>query len=242
MYVGSLDVEAGNQSRQRILATGVPAVFANGHLFFPRAGTLMAQPFDGRRMELHEAPVLVAQDVEITWYFTGVFSVSDEGVFVYRTASVPSTFQLTWVDRQGKSVGTFGPPGTDRGVVMSPDGRRAVAKDAPYNVPADLWMLDLASGRRIKARSDVKERALAGPRRPHDRRERTAGEAERHAIQRDNGAIALSVHLPYSVEADDFLGVENGGHAQGRPIVPMRALWIGESVNSDRLPRRSPAG
>ena len=150
MYVGSLDVDAGNQSRQRILATGVPAVFANGHLFFPRAGTLMAQPFDARRLELHGAPVPVAQDVEITWYFTGVFSVSDEGVFIYRTASAPGTFQLTWVDRQGKTVGTIGPPGTDRQVALSPDGARAVAKDAPYNVPGDLWMLDLASGGRTR--------------------------------------------------------------------------------------------
>jgi hypothetical protein len=92
----------------------------------------------------------VAQDVEITWYFTGVFSVSDEGVFVYRTASAPRTFQLTSVDRQGKTVGTFGPPGTDRRVVLSPDGARAVAKDAPYGVPGDLWMLDLASGGRTR--------------------------------------------------------------------------------------------
>jgi serine/threonine protein kinase len=150
MYVGSLDVDAGNQSRQRILATGVPAVFANGHLFFPRAGTLMAQPFDARRNELHDAPLPVAQDVEITWYFTGVFSVSDEGVFVYRTASAPRTFQLTSIDRHGKTLRTFGPPGTDGRVVLSPDGSRAVAKDAPYNVPGDLWMLDLASGRRTR--------------------------------------------------------------------------------------------
>jgi hypothetical protein len=150
MYVGSLDVDAANQSRQRILATNVPATFANDHLIFLRAGTLMAQPFDARRMELHGAPVPVAQDVEITWYFTGVFSVSDEGVFVYRTAPASGTFQLTWLDRQGKSVGTVGPPGTDRRVVLSPDGRRAVAKDAPYNVPGDLWMLDLASGNRTR--------------------------------------------------------------------------------------------
>ncbi len=150
MYVGSLDVDAANQSRERILATGVPAVFANGHLFFPRAGTLLAQPFDARRMELQQAPVPVAQDVEITWYFTGVFSVSDGGVFVYRTASAPATFQLTSVDRQGKTVGTFGPPGTDRQVVLSPDGARAVAKDAPYDVPGDLWTLDLASGGRTR--------------------------------------------------------------------------------------------
>ena len=150
MYVGSLDVGAGNQSPQRILATGVPAVFASGHLFFPRAGTLMAQPFDARRLELRDVPVPVAQDVGITWYSTGVFSVSDAGVFVYRTESASDTFQLTWLDRQGKTAGTVGPPGTDRRVVLSPDGRRAVARDAPYNVPGDLWILDLASGRRSR--------------------------------------------------------------------------------------------
>ena len=76
--------------------------------------------------------------------------MSDEGVFVYQTASAPETFQLTWVDRQGKTVGTFGSPGTDRRVVLSPDGARAVAKDAPYGVPGDLWMLDLASGARTR--------------------------------------------------------------------------------------------
>ena len=150
MYVGALDVDAANQSRQRILATGVPAVFANGHLFFPRAGTLLAQPFDVGRLELQHAPVPVAQDVEVTWYSTGMFSVSDAGVFAYRTASAPETFQLTWVDRQGATIGTFGPPGTDRRVVLSPDAVRAAAKDAPYGMPGDLWMLDLASGGRTR--------------------------------------------------------------------------------------------
>ena len=147
MYVGSLEADAGNQSRQRILTTGVPAVFANGYIFFLRAGTLMAQPFDPRRLELQGVPVPVTQDVQITWYSTGVFSVSDNGVLAYRTASASRTFQLAWYDRQGKNLGTFGPPGTDRRVVMSPDGKRGVVKDTPYNVPGDLWTLDFASGR-----------------------------------------------------------------------------------------------
>ncbi|MCU0304131.1 MAG: protein kinase [Thermoanaerobaculales bacterium] len=154
MYVGSLDVDAGSQSRRRILATDVPAIYANGHLFFPRAGTLMAQPLDARRLELRDVPVSVAQDVGITWYFTGVFSVSEEGVLVYRPVSEPGTFQLTWVDRQGKTVGTIGPPETEGRVVLSPDGRRAVVKDAPYNVAGDLWMLDLANGRRTRLTFD----------------------------------------------------------------------------------------
>ena len=147
MYVGSLEADAGNQSRQRILTTGVPAVFANGHIFFLREGTLMAQPFSPRRLELQGVAVPVTQDVQITWYSTGVFSVSGNGVLAYRTASASRTFQLAWYDRQGKNLGTLGPPGTDRRVVMSPDGTRGIVKDTPYGVPGDLWTLDFASGR-----------------------------------------------------------------------------------------------
>jgi Tol biopolymer transport system component len=91
----------------------------------------------------------VAEDVQITWYSIGMFSVSDD-VLVYQTASDPGSFQLTWVDRQGKSLGTVGPPETDMLVALSPDGRRAVVKDAPYYASGDLWMLDLASGRRTR--------------------------------------------------------------------------------------------
>ena len=77
MYVGSLDVEAADQSRQRILATDVPAVFANGYLFYLRAGTLMAQPFDADRLALQDVPpVPLAENVGTTWYFTGQFSVA----------------------------------------------------------------------------------------------------------------------------------------------------------------------
>ena len=115
MYVGSLDVDAGDQSRQRILTTSVPAVYTNGYVFFPRARTLMAQPFDARRLELQGVPVPVAQDVRITCT-PGVSSVSGNGVLAYRTASASEAFQLAWVDRQGKTLGTFGPPGTDRQV------------------------------------------------------------------------------------------------------------------------------
>ena len=149
MYVASLDIDAGNQSRERILATNVPATFANDHLIFLRAGTLMAQPFDARRLALQDVPVPVAEDVQTTWYSIGMFSVSDD-ILVYQTASDPGGFQLTWLDRQGKTVGTFGPPGTDSRVVLAPDGTRAVAKEAPYGVPGELWMLDLASDGRTR--------------------------------------------------------------------------------------------
>jgi serine/threonine protein kinase len=150
MYVGSLDVDARAQSRQRILTTRVPAVYANGYVFFPRESTLMAQPFDARRLELQGAPVALAQNVQLTWYYTGTFSVSDNGVLAYRTASASESFQLTWFDRHGKVLSTLGSPGVDRSVALSPDGTRGVVKDSPYNVPGDLWTLDIATGRRTR--------------------------------------------------------------------------------------------
>ena len=150
MYVGSLDVAAGSQSRVRILATDSPALFANDHLVFPRAGTLMAQPFDARSRQPQGDSVPVAQDVRMTWYSTGVFSVSGAGVLIYKETVAPGPVQLTWVDKQGKTLGTVGPPGTDRQVALSPDGTKAVVKDAPYGMLGDLWMLDVASGRRTR--------------------------------------------------------------------------------------------
>lgn len=150
MYVGSLDVGAGEQSRQRILASSVPAAYANGCVFYARAGTLMAQPFDARRLELRGVPVSVAQDVEFTWHQTAVFSVSDTGVLAYRAAPASATRQLAWLDRQGTTVSTFGAPGTDWDVELSPDGKRGVVRDSRYGVPGDLWTLDFVSGRRTR--------------------------------------------------------------------------------------------
>ena len=170
MYVGSLDVDAGNQSRQRILATDVPAIFANGYLFFLRAGTLMAQPFDARRLELQDVPVPVAENVRITWYFTGMFSVSDDGVLVYRTASAPGTFQLTWVDRQGKTLGTFGPPGTDGRVVLSPRMAGAQSRKilrTTCRAISGCWTLPAVGARVSRSRRTCIARRVVSGRRPH---------------------------------------------------------------------------
>ena len=67
IYVGSLGVEPGKQSRQRLLPSAVPAAYARGYLFFVRAGTLMAQRFDDRRLQLEGVPVPVAGDIGYTF-------------------------------------------------------------------------------------------------------------------------------------------------------------------------------
>ncbi len=150
IYAGSLDARPADQSQTRILANELPANYANGHLFFMRATTMMAQPFDRRGLQLTGTPVAIADAIQTTWYGTEVFSVSSSGALAYGTAPRVESRQLTWVDRQGKATSTVGPPGADGAVSLSPDGRRAAARDADYGVPGDLWTVDLSDGRRTR--------------------------------------------------------------------------------------------
>src|SRR5262249_40755743 len=127
-----------------------PPYYANGYVFFMRATTMMAQPFDRRRLQLKDAPVAIGEGIRTTWFGTEVFSVSSGGVLAYRTAPAIDSVQMTWIDREGKVVGTVGPPTLERAVALSPDGKRAVARDADYDVPGDLWTVDLSSGQRTR--------------------------------------------------------------------------------------------
>jgi Tol biopolymer transport system component len=145
IYAGSLDAKPDEQSRERILASPVTAIYANGYLFFQRQSTLLAQGFNVRRLKLQDAPIPVAEAVRTTWYATGIFSVSPGGVLAYRAQAQVESSQLTWINRQGKTLSTFGPPGTDSSISLSPDGRRGVVRDG---VPGDLWTLDFSSSDR----------------------------------------------------------------------------------------------
>ena len=150
IYAGALDTRPADQSKTRILANQLTPNYANGHVFFMRATTMMAQPFDRQRLQLTGAPVAIADAIRTTWYGTEVFSVSSGGSLAYATASAVENSQLTWVDRQGKVISTVGSPSLDGAVSLSPDEKRAVVRDAAYDVPGDLWTVDLSSGRRTR--------------------------------------------------------------------------------------------
>jgi Tol biopolymer transport system component len=150
IYAGSLDSKPADQSQARILATDLTATYANGHVFFMRAGTMMAQPFDRRELRLTGTPVAIADAIHTTWYGTHLFSVSSGGALAYATAPPVGNSQLTWVDRTGKMASTVGQPGADAAISLSPDAKRAVVRDAGYDVPGDLWTIDLSDGRRTR--------------------------------------------------------------------------------------------
>ncbi len=62
----------------------------------------------------------------------------------------PQLRQLTFVDREGKPVGTIGPPGRYGDVLYSPDGNSFWwRKNDPQTGVNNLWVFDIATGRRL---------------------------------------------------------------------------------------------
>jgi Tol biopolymer transport system component len=110
---------------------------------FLREGTLMAQPFDAKRLQLAGDPVAVAEQIG-SWLSFGWFAASANGTLIYRTGG-GSAGQTQWLDRQGKSLGPVGEPGVSSQWNLSPDGTR-LAQVRQDGGNADVWVVELARG------------------------------------------------------------------------------------------------
>ena len=121
------------------------AVYTPGYILFVRDRTLMAQPFDEKRMEIRGQPFPIAEQVqydELVW--RGVFSSSLNGVLAYQGGNTGANSRLVMFDRAGKEVKTIGAPGDFVTHRISPDGQRlavAVLDSSVRNYK--LWIYDL---------------------------------------------------------------------------------------------------
>jgi len=141
VYVGSLDTN----DTKRILTSEFEATYAPpGYLLFVRDESLMAQPFDAKRLEVTGEPALVAAGAWVArGYGHGVFSAGANGALTYVNADIANT-QLAWFDRSGRAVGTYGPPRRyDSPPQLSPSGPGIVMARGPF-FRQDLWLLDPA--------------------------------------------------------------------------------------------------
>jgi eukaryotic-like serine/threonine-protein kinase len=151
LFIGSLDAKPEEQSSKQLLATDMGAQFfpsadsGPGRLLFFREGTLLAQPFDTKRMELAGEATPVASQIAYA-FATPVFSASNNGVLVYATTE-NLNYRLTWFDRHGQIIGRAGAPGFYRSIAVSPDGKRVVF--STYT-DRDLWLMDLSRGDRTR--------------------------------------------------------------------------------------------
>jgi hypothetical protein len=151
MYVGSLSAKPEEQSSQRLMPLDHQPMYASasdsgpGHVVFLRQDTLLAQPFDAKRLQLAgEAVPLATQVASIQ--DLGFYSVSENGTLAYRTGSSNGgDLQLSWFDRQGKGTLTPVEPARSSTVKISPDGKRAaILRNGGQNY--DIWVVDLLTG------------------------------------------------------------------------------------------------
>jgi eukaryotic-like serine/threonine-protein kinase len=153
-------------TRKTLIEGAADARFVStGHLLYLRRGTLMAVPFDLRRLEVTgpavgvASDVMQAADIQPVWIDTGAgqFAVSNDGALVYATGGVfpEDRWSLVWVDRTGRSEALRVPPGIWHAPRLSPDGRR-VAFHGRVMGKTDLWTYDVQRGAASAVRTEGK--------------------------------------------------------------------------------------
>lgn len=121
------------------------AVYAPpGYLLFVREGTLMAQAFDVKTLQVTGTPTPIADGL---LYFKDVgqadFSASDTGVLVYQAGTTAS--RLAWLARNGNEEGQVGQPADYFFLRLSPTGRRVAVDVMDRRAgTSDLQVFDLA--------------------------------------------------------------------------------------------------
>ncbi len=155
LYLGSLD----STDEKELLGVRANVAYAPasdgssvGHLLYLRGRTLVARPFDTRRLEFTGEAVPIAEQVKIFGASsTAVFAVSANGVLVYQSGTHAVTSDLRWFDRSGKHLGSLGEPADLGHPRISHDGRRVVFVVTDRQSPdTDLWLYDFE--RRAKTR------------------------------------------------------------------------------------------
>jgi serine/threonine-protein kinase len=115
-----------------------------GHLLFARGGSLLAAPFDAKRLRLTGPAVSVLDGLMIIPpYNSPLFGLSAVGALAYAPGS-PPRHTLVGVDRQGKVEPVPSEPRSYEEPRFSPDGKRlavTVRGDNP-----DIWVLDISRG------------------------------------------------------------------------------------------------
>jgi Tol biopolymer transport system component len=174
IYVGSIDLEPGRQSAERLIAATFGPVFflpaqddGPGFLFFFRDGALVAQPFDPATLTLSGEAQPVADGVG-SFIDRALFWVSPNRTIVYAGGVPVLQTQLTWVDRGGQVLRTIGAPGLFSGIARAPVGNKVAllrldAASATEKNELWLWDLERQTQTLLWFKSPVRSRPLWSP-------------------------------------------------------------------------------
>ncbi|MBI1825174.1 MAG: PD40 domain-containing protein [Planctomycetes bacterium] len=115
-----------------------------GHIVFGRSGTLMAVPFDAKKLEVAGAPIPVLEGILSAPTYGGVQCVfSQTGTLVYVSGSASGDEKLPiWIDREGKETPISQLKRDFLDLRLSPDGKRMSAA-IMENGNLDIWILEI---------------------------------------------------------------------------------------------------
>jgi Tol biopolymer transport system component len=151
LYIGSIDEKPAQQSNQRLSETSSLALYAPGtqggpdNLLFLRGDTLMARPFDQKRLQFTGQAIHVADNIGTNGGFFGLFTASLNGILVTSNGGTRIR-QLAWYNREGKVLSKPGEAVRRDELSLSPDGTRVAEGRVDQQGIWSVWILDMAKG------------------------------------------------------------------------------------------------
>ena len=117
----------GTGERRNLVQGGMnPRYAPSGHLVYAQGGSLMAVPFDPRRLTVTGTAVPVVESV-LQFPFSGdaQYSISATGSLIYVAGGIQSSqSKLVWVNRSGAEQPLTAPTHAYLSPRVSPDGKR----------------------------------------------------------------------------------------------------------------------
>jgi eukaryotic-like serine/threonine-protein kinase len=137
----SATVLGGAAAEKDLIAGGTaPRLAATGDLIYAQNGTLMAVPFDSKRLALAGSPAPVLDGVRESRNGAVQYGLSANGTLVYVAGGFQaSSSRLAWVSREGKEQPIAASARDYNYPRLSPDEQRI----AVYIAPNNIWLYDI---------------------------------------------------------------------------------------------------
>jgi Tol biopolymer transport system component len=135
----------GTGERRNLIQGGTnPRYAPSGHLMYVQGGSLMAVPFDPKRLEVTGTAVPVVESVlQSPRNGHAQYAFSATGSLVYVPGGIQAAqSRLVWVSRNGAEQPVVAPPRAYLNPRLSPDGRRVAV--SIQDQEAQVWLYDLA--------------------------------------------------------------------------------------------------
>jgi Tol biopolymer transport system component len=225
IYIGSLSTQESKLISSEIVGN---TQFVSSRLYYARDRSLMAQPFDLKRLQTTGPPEAVSrQELEESPAFQRAgFSVADDGTVVFQSAA-ESVSRLAWFDRSGKELEELPRTGY-RDPALSRDGALlAVSSDEEHNGKRYIHIYDFARSTSTRVSDGGTE--VFPVLSPDGKRVAYVGNNARTSQYIDVAATDGSGKLE-RLAASDFL-IPNDWSADGRFLVYMNFQHGGPSLD-----------